>query len=115
MVESNSTSFETLAFQANAVNWVAGEPIPSLDACCKFLTWAPYLYRRVHGVAACMTTLLYNHLITFDQEVVAIWTARWTLSKFLYILMKYSAFAQVAIILWSASFFTYPQMSDSIE
>ena len=28
MVESNSTSFETLAFQANAVNWVAGELVP---------------------------------------------------------------------------------------
>ncbi|KAH6909268.1 hypothetical protein BKA70DRAFT_230650 [Coprinopsis sp. MPI-PUGE-AT-0042] len=44
--------------------------------------------------------LLWEHVITFDQELIAIWTARWTVSKCLYILMKYSAVVQVGIILW---------------
>ncbi|KAH6906050.1 hypothetical protein BKA70DRAFT_1152199 [Coprinopsis sp. MPI-PUGE-AT-0042] len=44
---------------------------------------------------------LWEHCITFDQELIAIWTARWTVGKCLYILMKYSAFVQVGIVLWT--------------
>ncbi|EAU85186.2 hypothetical protein CC1G_06202 [Coprinopsis cinerea okayama7 len=44
--------------------------------------------------------LFYEHLITFDEELRSIWTQRWTLSKLLYVFMKYSAFLQVGIIMW---------------
>ncbi|TEB19477.1 hypothetical protein FA13DRAFT_1802227 [Coprinellus micaceus] len=76
MVES---SLETFARQAYAVNWVAG---------------------------ACMTTLLYSHLLTFSQEVrsfpymtlvlthmfiqvARIWPSRLSLAKILFLTNRY--------------------------
>ncbi|EAU85194.2 hypothetical protein CC1G_06210 [Coprinopsis cinerea okayama7 len=44
--------------------------------------------------------LFYEHAITIGEEWNSIWTQRWTISKVLYILMKYTAFVQAALILW---------------
>ncbi|TFK22768.1 hypothetical protein FA15DRAFT_622014 [Coprinopsis marcescibilis] len=52
--------------------------------------------------SACI--MFYEHIITLDEEFMSIWQARWTVSKVLYILMKYSGFVQVGIILWQQTY-----------
>ncbi|KAG2005750.1 hypothetical protein CC2G_002130 [Coprinopsis cinerea AmutBmut pab1-1] len=53
---------ETLATQATAVNLVA---------------------------ASCLTLLIYNHLLTLDQEITQFWPTRWTLAKVLFLANRY--------------------------
>ncbi|KAJ3497546.1 hypothetical protein NMY22_g19687 [Coprinellus aureogranulatus] len=55
-------SMDTIVRQAYAVNWVAG---------------------------ACMTVLVYNHFLTFKQEVTRIWPTRLSLAKFLFFTNRY--------------------------
>ena len=33
--------------------------------------------------------LLYDHLLTFDQEVEEIWKAKWTLPKSFFLILRY--------------------------
>ncbi|KAF9466771.1 hypothetical protein BDZ94DRAFT_1250737 [Collybia nuda] len=47
--------------------------------------------------AAGVVTLLYDHLLTFDQEVRYVWKAKWTVPKFLFLLIRYVVPCAVAL------------------
>ncbi|KAF4611768.1 hypothetical protein D9613_003739 [Agrocybe pediades] len=53
--------------------------------------------------AACLTALVYDHILTLDQEVKAVWPARWSLAKFLFLFNRYPIAAMLLFNCISAS------------
>ncbi|EJD40274.1 hypothetical protein AURDEDRAFT_170653 [Auricularia subglabra TFB-10046 SS5] len=41
---------------------------------------------------ACITWLVYDYLITLDDEVEFIWMRKWSFTKFIFLLMRWSTF-----------------------
>ena len=42
---------------------------------------------KYYNLATCVL-ILYDHALTFDSEVEMVWTGRWTLPKFLWIVVR---------------------------
>lgn len=51
-----------------------------------------YTFNGNYSHAAALTFLVYNTLLTFEKEVRHIWSAAWSLSKALYIFVRYYGF-----------------------
>ncbi|KAF8892291.1 hypothetical protein BD779DRAFT_105679 [Infundibulicybe gibba] len=57
---------------------------------------------------ASFTFLIYDWFLTIDSELAFIWNQRWNLGTLLYVLTRYSAFADMGIFLYSAVGYSIP-------
>ncbi|KAF9651008.1 hypothetical protein BDM02DRAFT_1012765 [Thelephora ganbajun] len=59
---------------------------------------------------ACVTLLVYDYTLTFQQEVELVWKRRWGLGTVLFVFNRYSPFIESIISLSIRFFFLGPQM-----
>ncbi|KAJ8586994.1 hypothetical protein M405DRAFT_935021 [Rhizopogon salebrosus TDB-379] len=52
-------------------------------------------------VMASFTLVVYDHAITFSQEVKFFWSGSWSASRVLYLSIRYSALTQMLIIFYA--------------
>ena len=49
-----------------------------------------------------LAALLWDHLLTFAEEVDVIWVAPWTLSKITFVFLRYGVLAALLLIAYGA-------------
>lgn len=55
-----------------------------------------------HLAVASFTLVVYDHIITFSQEVTFFWSGPWTTSRILYLSIRYLALTQMSLIFYGS-------------
>ncbi|KAL4246080.1 hypothetical protein ABKN59_003319 [Abortiporus biennis] len=74
------------------------------------MAWEAYAVDWICGV--CMTILLYDHIITFGQEVATMWSSRWSVPKVLFLLNRYLV---VAILVFNGLASSQTHLSNKVS
>ncbi|KAL4248674.1 hypothetical protein ABKN59_006270 [Abortiporus biennis] len=56
-----------------------------------------FIYYSVSGTAAAFALVLYEHIITVDQEVACIWRRKFNAASVLFIVNRYGVLAEAVI------------------
>ncbi|THH29311.1 hypothetical protein EUX98_g4883 [Antrodiella citrinella] len=56
--------------------------------------------QRVQVVNYFYSVLLYDHVLTFGEEVSLVWPARWKFGKVLFVLARYPPYIDMSVVLW---------------
>ncbi|KAF8887425.1 hypothetical protein CPB85DRAFT_1335370 [Mucidula mucida] len=56
---------------------------------------------------ASIALLIYEHLLTFDQEIALIWPSKWNVTKILYLLTRYLPMLDAVLVLWRMFLLSY--------
>lgn len=63
---------------------------------------------------ACITLLVYDYTLTFQQEVELVWKGRWGLGTVLFVFNRYSPFVESVVSISIRFFFPSPQMCEKL-
>ncbi|KAI0797545.1 hypothetical protein C8Q75DRAFT_801484 [Abortiporus biennis] len=102
------SQYVVMAWEAYAVDWICEVNQTSVFESSFFLN----AIRFMCDVGVCMTILLYDHIITFGQEVATMWSSRWSVPKVLFLLNRYLV---VAILVFNGLASSQTHLSNKLR
>ncbi|KDQ51715.1 hypothetical protein JAAARDRAFT_503028 [Jaapia argillacea MUCL 33604] len=72
--------------------------LESLQLVCPFQSLSFIFWHYLPSIAATLIAV-YDHIITFDQEVELIWRKRWSISKVLFLMVRYCGNGVIVAVL----------------